>query len=214
MNQIMINQVKIEFETSELTLDELCSKYNCTTKDLKGSNRWKKNLLKPKTKYEKKAHLNTHIDIVASADEIVTNNDLLVGPDPDPESLMDAKITHELTDELRTELILKASQDMIAGEQPQLPKDMKDGFDGLRRLDTTLQDQAQKLIKRVDTALDAIDDTDTKSLRDLAAIHTGIRDSYFNSKNTMVSIINGGVTQNNNQINNLVTFLAGVESDC
>lgn len=213
MNQIILNTIKAEYETTDLSIDEIAAKYNVTIKDLKGSNRWKKNLLAPKTKQEKKAHLPTHIDLVATSD-IVANDDLLLGPDPDPESHMDAQIVRELTDDLKTDLIIKASQDVQEGKIPELPAELKDGFEGLRRLDVALQEQAHKLIVKVGVSIDSIDETDTKALRDLAAVHTSIRDSYFNSKNTMVSIINGDITQNNNTQNNLLSVIAEAESDC
>lgn len=213
MNQIILNTIKAEYETTDLSLDDIAAKYSVTVKELKGSNRWKKNLLAPKTKAEKKAHIPTHIDILANTD-IIANDDLLLVSDPDPDSHMDAKVVREMTDELKTDLILQASQEVQKGNIPELPTELKDGFEGLRRLDTALQEQAHTLIKKVGSAIESIDETDTKALRDLAAIHTTIRDSYFNSKNTMVSIINGDVTQNNNTQNNLLSMIAEVESDC
>lgn len=213
MNKIVLDRLKAEYETTPLTVNELATKYKIDIKDLKGSNKWKKNILEPKTKAEKKEHLPTHIDIVATSD-IIVNDSLLIAPDPDPESNMDATIAVELTDALATDLIVKAGVDVLAGKTPELPKELKDGFDGLRRLDTTLQEQAHTLIRTIDTHLAAIDVGDTRALRDLAVIHTSIRDSYFNSKNTMISVINGDVTQTNNTMNNLAGFLAEVESDC
>lgn len=213
MNKIILDKLKAEYETTALSLDEIATKYNVDVKDMKGSNKWKKNLLEPKTKSEKKAHLPTHIDIVSQV-EVVENNNLLLKSNPDPESNMEDKVAVELTDTLATELIVKAGVDTLAGKVPELPKELKDGFDGLRKLDIALQRQAQTLISTIDSHLSAIEVGDTRALRDLAVIHTSIRDSYFNSKNTMVSIINGDVTQNNNTMNNLAGFLAEVESDC
>lgn len=213
MNKIILDKLRVEYETSALSLDEIATKYKVDIKDMKGSSKWRKNLLEPKTKFEKKAHLPTHIDIVAQS-EIVENENLLLKPNPDPDSNMDSKVKVDLTETLATELIIKAGVDTLAGNTPELPKELKDGFDGLRKLDVALQKQAQTLISTIDAHLQAIDVGDTRALRDLAVIHTSIRDSYFNSKNTMVSIINGDVTQNNNTMNNLAGFLAEVESDC
>lgn len=211
MNKVILDKLKVEFETSDLSLDEIATKYNVDVKDLKGSAKWKKNLLEPKTKTEKKVHLPSHIDIVVPA-EIVTNDKLLEISDPDPDSHMDAKVVRELTDDLATDLIYKASKDIIEGKVPQLPTELKDGFEGLRKLDTSLQEQAQILVNMIGTHLQAIEVGDTKALRDLAAVHTALRDSYFNSKNTMISVINGDVVQGDK--NELATLLNGIVDDC
>lgn len=211
MNKVILDKLKVEFETSDLSLDDIATKYNVDIKDLKGSAKWKKNLLEPKTKTEKKVHLPSHIDIVMQAD-IVTNDKLLEISDPDPDSHMDAKVVRELTDDLATDLIYKASKDIIDGKVPQLPTELKDGFEGLRKLDTSLQEQAQTLVNTIGTHLQAIDVGDTKALRDLAAVHTALRDSYFNSKNTMISVINGDVVQGDK--NELATLLNGIVDDC
>lgn len=211
MNKVILDKLKVEYETSDLSLDEIATKYNVDIKDLKGSAKWKKNLLEPKTKTEKKVHLPSHIDIVVQAD-IVTNDKLLEISDPDPDSHMDAKVVRELTDDLATDLIYKASKDIIEGKVPQLPTELKDGFEGLRKLDTSLQEQAQLLVDTIGTHLQAIEVGDTKALRDLAAVHTALRDSYFNSKNTMISVINGDVVQGDK--NELATLLNGIVDDC
>lgn len=211
MNKIILDKLKVEYETTDITVNDLATKYNVDIKELKGSNKWKKNLLEPKTKTEKKVHLPSHIDIVVQAD-IVENNSLLEVADPDPDSHMDAKVVRELTDELATDLIYKASKDIIDGKTPQLPTELKDGFEGLRKLDISLQTQAQTLVSTIDAHLQAIEVGDTKALRDLAAVHTALRDSYFNSKNTMISVINGDIVQGDK--NELATLLNGTIDDC
>lgn len=211
MNKVILDKLKTEYETTDLSLDEIATKYNVDIKDLKGSAKWKKNLLEPKTKTEKKVHLPSHIDIVVQA-EIVTNDKLLEMSDPDPDSHMDAKVVRELTDDLATDLIYKASKDIIDGKIPQLPTELKDGFEGLRKLDKSLQEQAHTLVNTIGTHLQAIEVGDTKALRDLAAVHTALRDSYFNSKNTMISVINGDVVQGDK--NELATLLNGIVDDC
>lgn len=211
MNKIILDKLKVEYETTDITVNDLATKYNVDIKELKGSNKWKKNLLEPKTKTEKKVHLPSHIDIVVQAD-IVTNDTLLEVADPDPDSHMDAKVVRELTDELATDLIYRASKDIIDGKAPQLPTELKDGFEGLRKLDVALQTQAQTLVSTIDAHLQAIEVGDTKALRDLAAVHTALRDSYFNSKNTMISVINGDVVQGDK--NELATLLNGTIDDC
>ena len=82
----------------------------------------------------------------------------------------------------------------------------------MRKLDTSLQEQAQLLVNTIGVHLQAIEVGDTKALRDLAAVHTALRDSYFNSKNTMISVINGDVVQGDK--NELATLLNGIVDDC
>lgn len=216
MNKMILAKLKSEFETTDITLDALATKYNVLVKDMKGCNRWRKNLLDPQNKAEVRAHIATHIDIVADIDpeEIVEDNMLLLTPDPNPDSSMDSYIVKELTEELSMELITQASRDIQTGNPPKLPAELKDSFKKLKKLDKLLQNQAINLVSQIDSHMQQIDIGDTKALRDLAAIHTSLRDSYFNSKNTMISVINGDVTQNNNTMNNLVGYLAEVQSDC
>lgn len=216
MNKMILDKLKLEYETTDITIDALATKYNVLVKDMKGCNRWRKNLLDPKTPVEVRAHIGTHIEIVAEIDpeEIIVDDKLLIAPNPDPNSSMDSYIVKELTEELSMELITQASRDIQQGKPPVLPTELKDSFKKLKKLDKLLQNQAINLVAQIDAHMQAIDVGDTKALRDLAAIHTGLRDSYFNSKNTMISVINGDVTQNNNTMNNLAGFLAEVQSDC
>lgn len=216
MNKMILDKLKLEYETTDITIDALATKYNVLVKDMKGCNRWRKNLLDPKTPVEVRAHIGTHIEIVAEIDpeEIIVDDKLLIAPNPDPNSSMDSYIVKELTEELSMELITQASRDIQQGKPPVLPTELKDSFKKLKKLDKLLQKQAINLVAQIDAHMQAIDVGDTKALRDLAAIHTGLRDSYFNSKNTMISVINGDVTQNNNTMNNLAGFLAEVQSDC
>lgn len=216
MNKMILDKLKLEYETTDITIDALATKYNVLVKDMKGCNRWQKNLLDPKTPVEVRAHIGTHLEIVAEIDpeEIVVDDKLLIAPNPDPNSSMDSYIVKELTEELSMELITQASRDIQQGKSPVLPTELKDSFKKLKKLDKLLQNQAINLVAQIDAHMQAIDIGDTKALRDLAAIHTGLRDSYFNSKNTMISVINGDVTQNNNTMNNLAGYLAEVQSDC
>lgn len=216
MNKMILDKLKLEYETTDITIDALATKYNVLVKDMKGCNRWQKNLLYPKTPVEVRAHIGTHLEIVAEIDpeEIIVDDKLLIAPNPDPNSSMDSFIVKELTEELSMELITQASRDIQQGKPPVLPTELKDSFKKLKKLDKLLQNQAINLVAQIEAHMQAIDVGDTKALRDLAAVHTGLRDSYFNSKNTMISVINGDVTQNNNTMNNLAGYLAEVQSDC
>lgn len=216
MNKMILDKLRLEYETTDITIDALATKYNVLVKDMKGCNRWQKNLLDPKTPVEVRAHIGTHLEIVAEIDpeEIIADDKLLIAPNPDPNSSMDSFIVKELTEEFSMELITQASRDIQQGKPPVLPTELKDSFKKLKKLDKLLQKQAINLVAQIDVHMQAIEVGDTKALRDLAAIHTGLRDSYFNSKNTMISVINGDVTQNNNTMNNLAGYLAEVQSDC
>lgn len=216
MNKMILDKLKLEYETTDINIDALATKYNVLVKDMKGCNRWQKNLLDPKTPVEVRAHIGTHLEIVAEIDpeEIIADDKLLIAPNPDPSSSMDSFIVKDLTEEVAMELITQASRDIQQGKPPVLPTELKDSFKKLKKLDKLLQNQAINLVTQIDEHMKSIGIGDTKALRDLAAIHTGLRDSYFNSKNTMISVINGDVTQNNNTMNNLAGYLAEVQSDC
>ena len=216
MNKMILDKLKLEYETTDINIDTLATKYNVLVKDMKGCNRWQKNLLDPKTPVEVRAHIGAHLEIVAEIDpeKIIADDKLLIAPNPDPNSSMDSYIVKELTEELSMELITQASRDIQQGKPPVLPTELKDSFKKLKKLDKLLQTQAINLVAQIDAHIQSIDIGDTKALRDLAAVHTGLRDSYFNSKNTMISVINGDVTQNNNTMNNLAGYLAEVQSDC
>lgn len=216
MNKMILDKLKLEYETTDITIDALATKYNVLVKDMKGCNRWQKNLLDPKTPVEVRTHIGTHLEIVAEIDpeEIIADDKLLIAPNPDPNSSMDSYVVKDLTEELAMELITQASRDIQQGKPPVLPTELRDSFKKLKKLDKLLQNQAINLVAQIDAHMQAIDIGDTKALRDLAAVHTGLRDSYFNSKNTMISVINGDVTQNNNTMNNLAGYLAEVQSDC
>ena len=214
MTKAILDRLKAEYEATEISIDDLVAKYSIDLAELKGYKAWTKNLLNPQTRFEKKKHLNTHIDIVAECDDIVENEHMNQKPDTRPEALVTDMVDMALTDKVKTDLIVKASVDIQEGIIPQLPKVLKDGFEGLRRLDTSMQTQAQRLVDKIDDFIDKLEVGDTKGLKELINSHTDIRNTYFNQKNTMVNIINGDVTNTNNIQNNLASFIAGVEDDC
>lgn len=213
MTKAILDKLQIEYETTDITIDSLCEKYSLDKADLKGHQKWTRNLLEPKTKLQKKKHFDTHVDILSKV-EIVEDHTILTTKDLDPDALVTDVVPVKLTEGLSIDLIMEASQAAMKGEVPRLPKELKDGFDGLRKLDTKMQEQAKRLVNKIDEFIAELDTSDPKSLKDLIAAHTDIRNTYFNTKNTMVSIINGDVTQTNNVQNNLANFLAGVEDDC
>lgn len=213
MNDLIYNKIKIEYETTDIELDALINKYNLDKKKLKGCNSWTKNLLEPVTKSEKRKHLTTHSNIVAdNIDSIEVDDSILVIDDRDSDKQFAKTVLNIDSDEVQTNIIHEASQALLNGSAAKLPKKLKDGYEGLRLLDTNLQIQANKLLTLIDNGISNVDETDTKSIKELVTAHTALRDTYFNSKNTMVNIINGDVT--NNTQNNLATVLQEVTDDC
>ena len=81
---------------------------------------------------------------------------------------------------------------------------------GLKKLDTKLQSQADRLLAKLDDLIDYVDTA--KDLKDLVSAHTAIRDSYFNTKAPMVNILNGDMVHGDK--NELATFLSSVNDDC
>ena len=88
--------------------------------------------------------------------------------------------------------------------------DLQTSLAGLKKLDTKLQSQADRLLAKLDDLIDYVDTA--KDLKDLVSAHTAIRDSYFNTKAPMVNILNGDMVHGDK--NELATFLSSVSDDC
>ena len=184
MTKKLLATIKAEFEYTDATIDDLTLKYSCNTKELKGYTKWKKN---PEC-----------------------NNIRLIY-----ETIYTPKIEEHLeltVEEIETEIIATAND--IKQHKPvtidSVPKQARDGFEGLRLLDTKLQAQALTLLTTIDAQLHNIETA--KDVRDLVASHTAIRDSYFNTKAPMVNILNGDVINGNK--NELAELLDGTADDC
>ena len=212
MTKVILNRLQAEYEATDISIEDLVTKYSLDLADVKGYKKWTKNLLNPQTRGEKSKHINTHIDIVAQADTIVVDETPLQIKDTRPEALNTDTVARTMTPKIAMDIIVDASKDIQDGKVPHLPRALKDGFDGLRRLDTKMQKQADRLIDKIDSFIDDVEDS--KSLKELINSHTDLRNTYFNQKNTMVNIINGDLTQTNNTQNNLASFIAEVEDDC
>lgn len=212
MTKVILNRLQAEYEATDISIEDLVTKYSLDLADVKGYKKWTKNLLNPQTRGEKSKHLNTHIDIVAQADTIVVDETPLQMKDTRPEALNTDTVVRTMTPKIAMDIIVDASKDIQEGKVPHLPQVLKEGFDGLRRLDTKMQKQADRLIDKIDSFIDDVEDS--KSLKELINSHTDLRNTYFNQKNTMVNIINGDLTQTNNTQNNLASFIAEVEDDC
>lgn len=215
VNDIILKKLELEYSTTDIDFDSLFAKYKVDPSDVKDHKKWKKNLLTPKTKKEKKKHLTSHINVVANSEEIIEDNSAVLVPDPESEQHFAPLIEKELKDEEKTDLLLEASQAVIKGETPKLPTDLKKGVEGLRLLDTNLQNQAKNLLELIGESIDSIDIIDTRAIRDLTEAHVKLRDTYFNSKNPMINVVYGDLQQDNSQINNtLAQIIQGVEDDC
>lgn len=187
MTKVLLRTIQAEFEHTEATIQSLCDKYGCTTKDLTGYTRWSKNSLKT----------------VDTAIKLVYEN--IYSPNIED----DAELTAE---DIEQAIIVTAEE--IRSSKPvtedSLPKAARDGFEGLRLLDTKMQTQALNLLSKIDEMIDSCETA--KDVRDLVASHTGIRDSYFNTKAPMINILNGDVVHGDK--NELATLIDGIEDDC
>ena len=196
MTKALLRTIQAEYEHTEATIDSLCAKYNCTTKDLKGYTTWNKNIV---------SKLDTSIKLVyetiyAPQHEILDTEDEDDNEPIPPIEVIEAEIVHT-AEEIRNNKPVDATS---------LPKAARDGFEGLRLLDTQLQSQAIRLLGKLDEMLDYCETP--RDVKDLVTSHTAIRDSYFNTKAPMINILNGDVVQGDK--NELATFLNGVDDDC
>jgi len=187
MTKALLNNIKIEFEQTELSIEDILQKYSCTTKDLKGYTTWTKH---PENSIE------SNIKLVY-------------------ETLYSPNIEDYLEQDIETieADIVSVANDIKTSKQVDintLPKQARDGFEGLRLLDTKMQTQALTLLTTIDQMINNVETA--KDVRDLVASHTAIRDSYFNTKAPMVNIMNGDVVQGNK--NELATLLEGTPDDC
>ena len=196
MTKALLRTIQAEYEHTEATIDSLCAKYNCTTKDLRGYTTWNKNIV---------SELDTSIKLVyetiyAPQHEILDTEDEDDNEPIPPIEVIEAEIVHT-AEEIRNNKPVDAAS---------LPKAARDGFEGLRLLDTQLQSQAIRLLGKLDEMLDYCETP--RDVKDLVTSHTAIRDSYFNTKAPMINILNGDVVQGDK--NELATLLNGVDDDC
>lgn len=196
MTKALLQTIKAEYEFTDLSLQQICTKYSCELKDLKGYTGWRKNQEKSldssiKLVYETvfKSELTDYA--ISNEDEIVTD---------DIKQEVEAEIVHT------AELI----KDNKPVDIKDIPKQMRDGFEGLRLLDAKLQTQALGLLGKLDSMIDYVETA--RDIKDLVQAHTAIRDSYFNTKAPMINILNGDVVQGDK--NELATLLNGVADDC
>lgn len=203
MTKVLLAAIRTEFETTEITIEEIKEKYSCTTKDLKGYTKWTKNILAPETEKEQTAHIDTHLRLVYETlyepqitDHLV-NDTIEVGEIVDD---FDTDSTQETKD------IISASKDI----QKNMPKGLDSKFKTLKILDTNMQNQAQRLLDKIDELLPHVDET--KHLKELVDSNAKLRDSYFNTQAPMINVINGDVQQNS--LNVVQELMGNMQDDC
>jgi len=77
MNKALLQSYKIEYETSDISIEDLCKKYDIATKDLKGYTKWQK--------------------ILSSEDDIID--------EPEPQKTIDILDTNIVTNETKEVLL-------------------------------------------------------------------------------------------------------------
>lgn len=197
MTKALLRIIQAEYEHTQIDIESLCLKYSCDKKELKGYTTWKKN---PQNNIEtaiKFIYETIYSPEHTLDDEIIDDEN--EEPLPSKE-VIEAEIIHTAEE-------IQHNKPVDIGS---LPKVARDGFEGLRLLDTKLQTQALHLLSKIDDMLDSCETT--RDVKDLVTSHTAIRDSYFNTKAPMINILNGDVVQGDK--NELATFLNGVDDDC
>lgn len=196
MTKALLRTIQAEYEHTSIDIQTICEKYSCTPKELKGYTTWTKNpqnTVEASVKFIYETIYNPEHTLEEIGDEEMDE------PLP-PKEVIEAEIIHTA----------KEIQNNKPVDVGSLPKAARDGFEGLRLLDTKLQTQALHLLSKIDDMLDQCETT--RDVKDLVTSHTAIRDSYFNTKAPMINILNGDVIQGDK--NELATFLNGVDDDC
>ena len=238
MTKALLKTLKLEYEFTNITKSQLCARHNCELKDLKGHTMWRKSQLDSADAMVKSLYTNfleQSLDYELEsigADELEVEEIVELEPEViEPEVIEpeEAKIVRSqassMIDEDDLDGIVLPTRDELHLEVATIAQDIREhkpvdllkasdelqtSLAGLKKLDTKLQSQADRLLAKLD---DLIDDVDTaKDLKDLVSAHTAIRDSYFNTKAPMVNILNGDMVHGDK--NELATFLSSVSDDC
>ena len=233
MTKALLKTLKLEYEFTNITKSQLCARHNCELKDLKGHTMWRKSQLDSADAMVKSLYTNFleqsldyELESIGAdeleVEEIVELEPEVIEPEeakiamPQVTSMIDEDDLDGIVLPTRDELHLEVAtiaQDIREHKPVDLLKasdELQTSLAGLKKLDTKLQSQADRLLAKLD---DLIDDVDTaKDLKDLVSAHTAIRDSYFNTKAPMVNILNGDMVHGDK--NELATFLSSVSDDC
>lgn len=228
MTKALLKTLKLEYEFTNVTKSQLCARHNCELKDLKGHTMWRKNQLDSTDAMVKSLYTNfleQSLDYeleCIGADELEVEEIVVIEPEvdkiamPQVTSMIDEDDLEGIVLPTRDELHLEVAtiaQDIREHKPVDLLKasdELQTSLAGLKKLDTKLQSQADRLLAKLDDLIDYVDTA--KDLKDLVSAHTAIRDSYFNTKAPMVNILNGDMVHGDK--NELATFLSSVSDDC
>ena len=240
MTKALLKTLKLEYEFTNITKSQLCARHNCELKDLKGHTMWRKSQLDSADAMVKSLYTNFleqsldyELESIGAdeleVEEIVETEPEVIEPEViEPKEEEDKIVRSQassMIDEDDLDGIVLPTRDELHLEVATIAQDIREhkpvdllkasdelqtSLAGLKKLDTKLQSQADRLLAKLD---DLIDDVDTaKDLKDLVSAHTAIRDSYFNTKAPMVNILNGDMVHGDK--NELATFLSSVSDDC
>ena len=233
MTKALLKTLKLEYEFTNITKSQLCARHNCELKDLKGHTMWRKSQLDSADAMVKSLYTNfleQSLDYeleCIGADELEVEEIVEIEPEviePEGDKIAMPQVTSMIDEDdldgivlpTRDELHLEVAtiaQDIREHKPVDLLKasdDLQTSLAGLKKLDTKLQSQADRLLAKLDDLIDYVDTA--KELKDLVSAHTAIRDSYFNTKAPMVNILNGDMVHGDK--NELATFLSSVSDDC
>lgn len=238
MTKALLKTLKLEYEFTNITKAQLCARHNCELKDLKGHTLWRKNQLDSTDAMVKSLYTNFleqsldyELECIGmdelEAEEIVEIEPEVIEPEviePEEDKIAMPQVTSMIDEDdldgivlpTRDELHLEVAtiaQDIRENKPVDLLKasdELQTSLAGLKKLDTKLQSQADRLLAKLDDLIDYVDTA--KDLKDLVSAHTAIRDSYFNTKAPMVNILNGDMVHGDK--NELATFLSSVSDDC
>ena len=233
MTKALLKTLKLEYEFTNVTKSQLCARHNCELKDLKGHTMWRKNQLDSADAMVKSLYTNfleQSLDYELEsigADELEVEEIVEIEPEviePEVDKIAMPQVTSMIDEDdldgivlpTRDELHLEVAtiaQDIREHKPVDLLKasdELQTSLAGLKKLDTKLQSQADRLLTKLDELIDYVDTA--KDLKDLVSAHAAIRDSYFNTKAPMVNILNGDMVHGDK--NELATFLSSVSDDC
>ena len=190
MNKILLKSYEIEYKTTNISINDLCDKYQITTKDLKGHKKWEKNLLNPQTPREKEQHIDTHIDIAYNDYLTRTQQpeDYEVPPDlneiPTKDELLQ-DLKPEETEVILESKVLQASTEVISND---ITLDVH--LEGLKKLDLANQKLATYILKRTHAALALDTEPTARDLVSYSQVSKNIKESFSN-KAPVVNFFSG-----------------------
>ena len=192
MTKALLKTLKLEYEFTNITKSQLCARHNCELKDLKGHTMWRKsqldsadamvkslytNFLEQSLDYELESIGMDELEV----EEIVEIEPEVIEPEviepeeakiamPQISSMIDEDDLDGIVLPTRDELHLEVAtiaQDIREHKPVDLLKasdDLQTSLAGLKKLDTKLQSQADRLLTKLDDLIDYVDTA--KDLKD------------------------------------------------